>query len=395
MKIRIWFLIFLAIILIGAWLGAMMTVDPGYVLLAWRNTSIEMSLWTWLILSLLGFVVLYVIMRLLSTIGYPWHWYSRWAQAGKIQQDNKLIRLGWLALHNGDYQRAFDKLSPLALTSTQPWLVVPMLAQSEARLGNHEQAISRLRDLLSQFSNAHGLVYTTMAEIHQHNGDIDAAILALRKITVTHKNNQQANQMLLSVLQQSERWLEVIDLLRTSKAASENHAPERHAYQQAFSHLAATEPSVDKLMQLWRKAPTHVQNNKACQLAMAQSIQETETPSPHATAAFIERLMQQQWNDSLTLIYSNLPFADADLLKALNKAESWQTIAADSSALQLCLGRLCRRLKFWGKASDYFSRSISLQPNKEAHAEMGVLLQQQGDTQGALQHFRLGSVKLK
>ena len=53
---RFWVMVLL-VLLAGAWLGTLIHVDPGYVLLAWGNTSVEMSLWLLLaavVLLLLG-----------------------------------------------------------------------------------------------------------------------------------------------------------------------------------------------------------------------------------------------------------------------------------------------------------------------------------------------------
>ena len=55
---RFLLLVILLVLLGGAGLGTLINVDPGYVLLAWGDTSIEMSLW----------VLLFAVVLLLSLI---------------------------------------------------------------------------------------------------------------------------------------------------------------------------------------------------------------------------------------------------------------------------------------------------------------------------------------
>ena len=69
------------------------------------------------------------------------------------------------------------------------------------------------------------------------------------------------------------------------------------------------------------------------------------------TQKFIEQILKRLWLEELVLEYAHLPLAD--LQQSLSKAEAWQDISQDSAALQLTLGRLCRRLELWGKAQDY------------------------------------------
>ena len=108
------------------------------------------------------------------------------------------------------------------------------------------------------------------------------------------------------------------------------------------------------------------------------------------TAEFIESSLKQQWDDDLVLAYAHLPMANVEA--ALKYAESWQQQAKNSAALQLTLGRLCRRLELWGKARDYLTASINIQASKEAHAELARLEQHLGRVDVALEHYRLASV---
>ncbi len=110
MRMRWWWLFFLLVVIVGAWLGAMMQIDPGYILLAWHQTTVEMSLWVGLVLMLALFASLYVVLRMLFSVQAPWQFLLRWSAEGKLRRMQRQTRHGLLALANGQYSRAAEKL---------------------------------------------------------------------------------------------------------------------------------------------------------------------------------------------------------------------------------------------------------------------------------------------
>lgn len=74
------FMILLILLLAGAWLGQLMVQDPGYVLLAYRQTTIETSLWVLALMAILAFAVLHTLLNLLSRARVPGATGARLAQ---------------------------------------------------------------------------------------------------------------------------------------------------------------------------------------------------------------------------------------------------------------------------------------------------------------------------
>lgn len=395
MRIRMLVLVLLLVAVAGAWLGAMMDMDPGYVLLAWRQTTVEMSLWVWLVLTLVLYVGVYFSVKVLFSLTAPWQWIGRWSEDGRLRRLQLQTRQGLLALANGQYKRAVEKLTPLADTDTQPLVVIPALAQALARMGQCEQAQKRLQTLTKLVPEAKQLVLMESARVYKQCGDAEAALKQLQAVSAEDKQHSQANEMQLEILQGLQRWTGVIELLQVIANAKQMSAEvlagqQRKAYSHAFVQVATGEQGVENLLQLWRKAPEAVKKSGECRLAMVQAMHASEGDPAKRTAEFIENSLQQQWHDGLVLEYAHLPMANLE--RALAKAEAWQKQAQDSGALQLTLGRLCRRLELWGKSRDYLHASIRLQPSKEAHAELARLEQQLGELDKALEHYRLASV---
>ena len=120
MRMRVWALVLLVVAIVGAWLGAMMQMDPGYLLVAWRQTTIEMSLWVGLVLVIVLYISLYFALRVVFSLNAPWQFMARWSAEGKLRRAQLQTRQGLLALSNGQYSRAVEKLAGLVEETSQP-----------------------------------------------------------------------------------------------------------------------------------------------------------------------------------------------------------------------------------------------------------------------------------
>ena len=90
-----------------------------------------------------------------------------------------------------------------------------------------------------------------------------------------------------------------------------------------------------------------------------------------------ESALEARWSDSLVRRYSllSLRVDDAQAVRQLQKAESWLSARTEDGVLLLAAGRLALRASLWGKARDYFERSLRVSADVEAYAELARLLQ--------------------
>ena len=91
----------------------------------------------------------------------------------------------------------------------------------------------------------------------------------------------------------------------------------------------------------------------------------------------VEGSLERQWNDVLVRRYAllSLPLDSSNAAKQLQRAEFWLVTRPQDAVLLLTLGRLSLRNQLWGKARDYFERSLKLAPDAEVFAELARLLQ--------------------
>ena len=397
---RFLILVILLVLLVGAGLGTLINVDPGYVLLAWGDTSIEMSIW----MLMLGIVLVYIAMslslRFVIALNLPFRVLGNWQETSRIKRMQLQTRHGLLALADGQNMRAEKKFAELAPTTSQPIVVLPALATAMGRQGKIDEAGQVLNKLVAEFPGTQQLVHLKLAEISLYQGNDEKALNALQSLHLLNPQHAEANQLLLDLLQRQQMWPELISLLLVvgscNQLSEEQLAQQQQlAYGRAFSAShrqdgSAVKSSLDQLQALWNKAPKSITNHGPSIISYAKAMARIEGDSASKTETFIEQALKLLWLDELVLEYAHLPLTD--LQKSLTKAEAWQANAKDSAALQLTLGRLCRRLELWGKAQDYLQASITLQASKEAHAEMARLQHKMGHVDVAIEHYRLASV---
>jgi len=77
--------------------------------------------------------------------------------------------------------------------------------------------------------------------------------------------------------------------------------------------------------------------------------------------------------------------------KQLTTAESWLETHDHDSALFLCLGRLCKYQRLWGKAQSYLEICLSLNSKDPViYYELGQLMELMGHKNAALDYYRQG-----
>jgi len=100
----------------------------------------------------------------------------------------------------------------------------------------------------------------------------------------------------------------------------------------------------------------------------------------------LESALRREWSPLLIETYGML--GSDDIEARLRRAESWLDAHPNDAALLLTLGRMCVRLKLWGKANQYLQRSLALAPSAAAWEALGDLYASQSDAALAQRCYR-------
>jgi HemY protein len=100
----------------------------------------------------------------------------------------------------------------------------------------------------------------------------------------------------------------------------------------------------------------------------------------------LESALRREWSPLLIETYGTL--AGEDIEARLRRAEGWLDAHPNDANLLLTLGRMCVRLKLWGKAHHYLKRSLALVPGAAAWEALGDTFAGQGDAVQAQRCYR-------
>jgi HemY protein len=98
-----WFFLVLVLMGLGGVLGLMVLRDPGYVLVSWQQTSVEMGLWLggllWLLSVIAAVAVIDVLFKLLGLTS----WWARLMSARRQRRSQQAFEVGTMRLERGDW----------------------------------------------------------------------------------------------------------------------------------------------------------------------------------------------------------------------------------------------------------------------------------------------------
>lgn len=392
-KLFIYLLIFLVL---GAWLGQLMVQDPGYVLLAYKQTTVETSLWVLLLLLIVGFALIHWALNLISNARMPGDKVRSWRSSRNRRVAHNKTLKGLAALSDGNWWKAQRYLSQAAERSELP--VVNYLAAARAA---HEQGDSKASDALlakarQSSPKTEVAVGLTQAELQLERGQLEPCLANLLNLRRQAPKNTQLLRMLKDTYLRLEDWLALIQLLPelkkqhvldTDAAAALELQCHRNRLQQCLHALADSADADEKLRTLsrsWQAVPQALQRDPelaAEYVELMRSIQAEQ----EAESVLLD-LIKRRWDAPLVRLYGLLQGKDPH--KQLEQAERWLKRNPDSAELELTLGRLNMRLENWGKAIDHFERSLELQPGGEAADELQRLLLHLGEHERLQQLFK-------
>ena len=132
--------LFGGLLALGLYLGERVQTDPGYVLFAYAGVTVEMSLWTFVIVFIALSVMLWILFGIGQMLGQaPLSMWRLFGRARHRRADGRLIE-GALWLRRDAPKRALDVLKKDANSESLPAL--HWLLASEAARRNEEHAVS-------------------------------------------------------------------------------------------------------------------------------------------------------------------------------------------------------------------------------------------------------------
>ncbi len=390
---RRFFLLVLLALLAGVGIVAVIETDPGYVLVAYRNYTVETSLWVGLLLIFLFTCAIYLLLRLLRRLLGGQASLAGWVESRRSRAASRLTTRGLISFTEGNWERARKQLLRGARASEAPLPNYLMAARASYHLGENDQVREYLGAAEEAESEAGIAVELTHAELRLESGQYEQALATL----VRARRNAGRHPHVLDLLHRAylglRDWEALVQLLPDLKKyrvlpAEELAKLERQAYTGVLldSVSADAERSGEPLRLAWQQIPAALKQDAAMLRSyVALLVRENY----HAAAdKVIRRALKQSWDSELVRHYAYVETGDS--AAQLAHAERWLVEHHEDPQLQLCLGRLAAREKLWGKAREYFENCHEIAVTPEVCAELGRLLLALGEPRVAAAYFREG-----
>jgi len=384
-------LIFLLVVLVGAvWLGIKVAADPGYALLSYRQWTMEMPLWFAGLVLIIGFICLYILVRLLRGAGLLAKYLGKWRRHRHATRSYQQTMRGLLRLAEGRWQLAEKFLNKGVEYNKYPLINYLGAARAAQELGAHDRRDRYLCCAHEMDPDAELAIGLTRAQLQFNHSQLEHSLASLHHIQHLAPNHHHVLKLLKELYIKLRDWkglLNLLPALRKNKVFESDvlQSLEQQAYRELI-FLADKFPEQYKLEELWQSMPRSIRRDNSILHAYVEILIK------HKRNDEAESLLRESLKSSLDVqlvtLYGTLQ--SSHLIKQLATAEKWLKHSGNSPALLLCLGQLCIKSRLWGKARSYLEKSIELEKNCAAYKALGDLLQQLGETEEALSCYKEG-----
>ncbi len=369
--------------------------DPGYLLIAWRNYTLETSVFALVVFAIAFSVAVRIAVLLLSALN-PMQLFRpgglfRRADDGLRSPSNQ----GLTQFVRGNWADAKQLLE--STFSDEDCALINYLAAAYAacETGRHELWEGYLGQAARKYPSALATVNAVRAELLMKAGHFEQSLAVLEQVRKTSARDRQLLILMKDVCLCLEDWGRLKELLPSLKEAGvlddeELAQFERLLFRQELQGLAAglassedhNEGDVGVLLEYWGKAPSCYRDDPELVDFVVSLL--AEAGADDEAARLIESTLGSLWDGRLVTRYGELQRADH--VRQLVQGENWLQQRPNDAALLLTLGRISMRNSEWNKAREYLRTSVAIEPSAEACGELSLLLRARGETEQSLDY---------
>ena len=395
MKIVITIIIALAVA-VGLALAAM--DDPGYVVFSKEPYVVRLPLLLFVLLLALGFVLLYLLFNFIVGLFRAPKRYRQWQNQSNENNAHKHTMAGYAGLIEGNWAKAEQALLKKLEHNKTPLMNYLGAAYAAQQQGHTAQRNKYLDDALKKHPRHQLAINLTRARLLYKAGEIAESRNYLENLRKSVPRNVPAARLLADAYQALGDWSSLVDLVPALKKLNafpeeEISHKERLAYDNLISSPALLHDEFhgepDRPATIWKSLPSAKRKNPQMiasyvnQLIKAGKFKEAEKD--------LRSALNRKFDAELMYLYGRVesPFLEyqIQLVESISKKQKQYSSHPD---LLLTLARLYRYNNEYEKSKQYFKQSISAGGRHEAFMDLGSLLEQIGDKDGALFYIKKG-----
>lgn len=375
MRLWRWVLLLVVVAALAAFGWHWVAEDPGYVLLRMRGWRVETTVVAALVILLLAWALLGLAWRLLR---WPFGALSR--RHRRLSQQR--LGEGLVALIEGRHGDAERDLNRAARLDSLRGPALLASAEAASRRGEQGRALEALNRASQHAPQAARVL---RARLLRREGKPAEALALLAsesdKGTLTPGGWRELAQAALESGDLARARATLEPLHKSGALGSRAYAA---LEAQVLAATLQAAPDGAALNALWSQMPKAQRRVPAVVDAYARRASSFGLVLPAMDE--LESALRREWSPLLIATYGSL--AGDDVEPRLRRAEGWLDAHPNDAPLLLTLGRMCVRLKLWGKAHQYLQRSLELMPGAAAWEARGDAFAGQGDAAQAQRCYR-------
>lgn len=378
------------VLLAAAMLSLLLMDDPGYLLIGYGHWTLETSVGAAAIVTLLAFLALHYGMRTIANLrGMPRR-FRHWRQIRRGERARRYLSQGLVELAEGDWTAAEKHLLSHVNDSDTKLLNYLGAARAAQQRGDSDRRDVYLQQAHLSMPEADVAVGLTQADLQLAQGQLEQALataMHLKQVAPRHSHVLKLLAKLYRELRDWERLHELLPELRRREVLDEGQL--RRLTREVCGHRldsAARERDAQRLQAVWKAMPRELRDDVELILNYAHHL--VELGEGITAEQLVGDALGERWDARLVALYGHLQGRDA--ARQLGRAEGWLKDHPQEAPLLYTLARLALRNKLWGKARIYLESSISAGADVEAYSDLGALLEQMGDLDGAMECYRKG-----
>ncbi len=366
------------------------TGSAGYVLVYAGGYSVETSL----VALLLGALALWGAWRLLRSVVYVLRpstlvhlpFLRRWRRDPQ-QASEEGLRLLLL----GDWSQAYRLLVESADAVQNPaanWLAAALAAYQRGDRPGWQFCLQRVEQRSPTLAASVG---SLRAWFLANSGERMLALTLLQDLQRALPDQPWVLRQLHDNYRALEDWRgldAILPALERQQVLGTDHLLQAQEFVLAQRLLEAGGQGEAALRTCWRRVPKVLRTDASLLTAYIGQLLRLglEDEAANELTGFLKR----HWSDAVVSLIGQLGTGESRHLLAL--LEKCQKQQPESPVLLLTLGRLSLRHQLWRKARDCFEQALNLAGTPplraQIHTELARLLEQQGETQQSLDHYR-------
>lgn len=356
-----WLLRILLLVIIALVAVLLVKDDPGFVLIKYRDYSLETSLAFGILVLILAMVVIYFAIRFFRGFWRLPNSMKQHSQNRRFGKARKLLNQGLIDLAEGRFEQAESNLVKLVDFSESPLLHYLAAARAAQLQGKHDERDNYLKAAHEARPEAEIAIGVTQAELQLAHQQLEQSLATLQHLQSIAPRHNHVSRLLARVYFELEDWQSLVELLpdiRKKKLLKESILKNMEA-KSYRGFLAAAKNNQQALEKAWAKIPRSAQTNADLILYYIK-LSNRATSNSASVEQLIIGSLEQKWDNRLVEAYGL--FNASDPAEQLKRTEKWLDDYAKNEDLLLALGRICVRARLWGKAQSYLEASIGVKP---------------------------------